>query len=241
MALFQRRSPAKAPLWVTLLLLASLALQLLWHNQQPKPDPSIMPLPAPPQLGVLHVTSLGEPAALSKALMLWLQAFDFQSGISVSFHNLNYHRVAAWLGRILELDPRANYPVTAASRLYGSVYDAQKQRIMLMFIHESFLKDPVRRWQALAHGAIVAKHQVKDLKLALKFARALRTNTQRGQIPSWARQMELVFLEDMGELESARFLIGGLMQSGEISDPWERDFFESYLKRLEKAEKIESR
>jgi hypothetical protein len=45
--------------------------------------------------------------------------------------------------------------------------------------------------------------------------------------------MEIFILEDMNELEAARIMIGGLLQSGTLTDPAEIRFLKERLDRLE--------
>jgi hypothetical protein len=45
--------------------------------------------------------------------------------------------------------------------------------------------------------------------------------------------MEIFILEDMNELETARLIIGGYIQSGSVKDPAELRFLEERLKQLE--------
>jgi hypothetical protein len=45
--------------------------------------------------------------------------------------------------------------------------------------------------------------------------------------------MEIFILEDMNELEAARIMIGGYIQSGKVNDPAELRFLDERLKRLE--------
>ena len=153
-------------------------------------------------------------------------------GISIPFRELDYDRVELWLERIIALDEQGQYPLLAASRLYAEVPDLGKQRQMLDFVAKQFRHDPARRWPWLAHGVIVAKHQLKDLDLALKYAEVLTDIEQNNSIPSWARQMEFVILEDMGELESARILIGGLLASKAVTDSHEIHFLKERLEKL---------
>ena len=150
--------------------------------------------------------------------MLYVQAFDYQAGTRVPYRNLDYEHLEAWLARILELDPAGQYPLMSASRLYAEVPDREKQRQMLEFVFREYLKDPNRRWPWLAHATVLAKHQLKDLPLARKYAVALERNTTTPEAPMWVRQMEPFILEDMNELEAARVLIGGLLASGQITD-----------------------
>ena len=68
--------------------------------------------------------------------------------------------------------------------------------------------------------------------LALRCARALREHATGPKVPNWARQMEIFVLEDMQELESAKILLGGLLESGQITDPQEMRFLQERLKQM---------
>jgi hypothetical protein len=108
-----------------------------------------------------------------------------------------------------------------------------KQRSMLEFIYRQFLLDPNRRWPWLANATVIAKHRLDDLPLALRYAQALQRYATAANVPLWAKQMEAFILEDMNELEAARVVIGGYLQSGSITDPAELRFLEKHLKDLE--------
>jgi hypothetical protein len=165
--------------------------------------------------------------------MLYLQAFDYQAGTRVPYKDLDYDRLVDWLTQILELDPRGQYSLMSASRLYAEVPDAAKQRKMLDFIYREYLRDPNRRWPWLAHATLLAKHQLKDLPLARKYALALQQNTTAPDAPTWVRQMEPFILEDMNELEAAKVMIGGLLASGQVKDRRDFELLERRLKQLE--------
>jgi hypothetical protein len=166
--------------------------------------------------------------------MLYLQAFDYQSGTRVPYRDLDYDRVEAWLAAILELDPSGQYPLLAASRLYAEVPDEAKQRSMLEFIYRQFLVDPDRRWPWLAHATVIAKHRLHDLPLALRYARAIERLATAPDVPLWARQMQAFILEDMNELDAARLVIGGYVSSGKVKDPGELRFLDERLEELER-------
>ncbi|HTT08734.1 MAG TPA: hypothetical protein VMH34_08080 [Gammaproteobacteria bacterium] len=224
------RSWREVPAAALALLVASLLMQFAWHASQPRPQAAAATLTVPPSVNMLNVASLGEPITLARLLMLWLQAFDNQPGISIPFRELDYGLVTQWLEHILRLDPRGQYPLLAAARLYGEVPVPGKQRQMLEFVYEQFLLDPDRRWPWLAHAVFVAKHLIKDQPLALKYAEALANDAPAA--PDWARQMRIFVLEDMGELEDAKILLGGLLDSGQIKDPAEVKFLSQRLKEL---------
>jgi len=210
-------------------LALTLALQLLWHHGRPPPQARAQALPPVPALATLRLLSLGEPLALSKAMMLSLQSHDDQAGLSLSWQQLDYGRLEDWLEAVLALDPRAQYPLLAASTLYGASGDPVKVRRMLEFAARHFADDPERRWPWLAHAALVAKHRLHDMPLALRYAQAIRRQTSNAKVPAWARELEAFILEDMNELDGAKTLIGGLLHSGQITDPHELAFLAARL------------
>ena len=219
---------------VLALLAAGIALQLGLHAAAPQARATAPDLLPPPATSLLRLASLGEPIALAKVLMLHLQAFDYQSGSKVPYQELDYARVEAWLARILELDPEGQYPLLAASRLYAEVPDETRQRSMLDFVYRAYLQDPNRRWPWLAHATFLAKHRLKDMDLALKYAGALQKYTSAKDVPAWVTTMEIFIREDMNELETARVMIGGLLASGRISDRAELNFLDGRLHEIEK-------
>ena len=216
-------------------LVAALVLQISLQAMRPAPSAQAEALGRPPTAVTLRALSFGEPIALASLLTLQLQAYDNQPGISIPFAQLDYGRVIAWLESILGLDPVSQYPLFMAAQLYGQVPDAAKQRQMCNFVRREFEQDPNRRWRWLAHCAIMAKHRLHDMPLALAYADAIARSAT--QAPSWARQMRIFVLEDMGEIEAAKILLGGLLASGEVTDPREIHFLMERLKDLEAAEK----
>ena len=218
---------------VLALLSAGLVLQIGLHAGMPEPRATAPDLTQPPATSLLRLASLGEPIAMAKFLMLQLQAFDYRSGSKIPYKDLDYARVEAWLARILELDPGGQYPLLAASRLYAEVPDEAKQRKMLDFVYRQYLLDPNRRWPWLAHATFLAKHRLKDMDLALKYASALQENAAATDVPAWVTTMEIFIREDMNELETARVMIGGLLASGKIIDRGELHFLDGRLREIE--------
>jgi len=218
-----------------LILIIALLTQIVWQAALPKPVAAASQLNRPLDVSLLRVISFGEPVAFAELLVLYLQAFDNQPGISVPFRDLDYEAVEAWLRTALEIDPSSHYPLMMAAHLYAQVPDNGKQRRMLAFVHREFLRDPERRWRWLAHAAIVAKHRLKDMALALAYADDIARHANSAQ--SWAKQMRIFIREDMGELESAAVLLGGLLAGGEVTDSAEIHFLTERLSALQAAEK----
>lgn len=221
------------PPLMLLLLATLLVLQVAWQATRPPRVATAADLPSPPPPEKLMLLSLGDHVALSRALMLWLQSFDNQPGISIPYRALDYRKLTLWLEDILVLDSKGQYPLFAASHLYSEVADESRQRQMLEFVHLKFLEDSDRRWPALAQAVYVAKHRLRDLPLALSYARALTEQATAGKVPFRAGELQAWVLEDMGELEDARILLGGLRASGALTDPHELQFLQQRLRMMD--------
>lgn len=190
------------------------------------------PLPKPPSLAFMQLVAIGEPEVLSRLSVLWLQAFDRQPGISIPFDDLDYVRLVGWLETSINLAPKSQYPMFIASHLYSRVNNPSKQRAMIAFLEQQFIRDPEYRWRWLAQAIIIAQHRLNDLNLARRLAKLLRKSTTNKHIPHWAKQMELGIMEAQGEYQSAALLIGGLLQGGQITDPHELNFLNLRLTEL---------
>lgn len=216
------------------LLMAALVAQIGFVALQPRPMARASALEPPPSGAMLHLMKGIDRLPSAHMLTLYLQAYDNQPGISIPFMSLDYGRVAQWLETALALDPVGQYPLLMASQLYAQVPDADRSRQMLEFVFDHFATDPDRRWSWLAHAAIMAKHRLNDLPRALRYAQAIRDHAHNA--PAWARQMHIFLLEDMGEFEAARILLGGLLASGMVTDTHERILLLQGLERLKHAE-----
>ena len=229
------RSFSAVPRWVLAVFLLALVLHGALRFFEARPSAVAAALEAPLPVASLRVMSLGEPQLLSQWLTLYLQAFDNQPGISIPFASLDYARVAAWLKTALTLDPAAQYPLMMASQLYGGVNDEARQRSMCEFVYREFLERPDARWRWLAHCAIMARHRLKDMPLALRYAEDIAQRA--GRASGWARQMRIFLLQDMGEAERATVLLGGLLAGNEVSDPKELHFLTEQLEKLKASKK----
>jgi hypothetical protein len=237
----RERPLATVPGWLWALLGATLAAQLGVQALRPPPAAAASDLPPAPRAAALRAASLGEPAAAARLAMLYVQAFDLGAGNALPYRRLDYGRLRAWLRAILDTDPRSSYALFAAVRVYAEVDDPARTRAMLEFVHEAYLEAPNRRWPALAHAALLAKHRLRDLPLARRYAADLQRLTTDPDVPLWARQMEIFILEDMNELEAAKIMLGGLLASGHLRDPGERRFLKERLDALERRLASEGR
>jgi hypothetical protein len=230
----RERGIMAVPRAVFAVLAAALTAQIAWQASLPAPVATAEALPLPYPAAAVRAASGFEVIAAAQLSALYLQAFDNQPGISIPFAALDYGRVERWLELMLELDPRTQYPLMMASQLYAQAPVAEKQRPMLDFVHRRFLEQPESRWRWLAHAVIVARHRLHDAPRALRYAEDIARHARNA--PGWARQMRIFILEDIGEREAATVLLGGLLESGEVTDPREIRFLTQRLEALRNGE-----
>lgn len=208
-------------LWA--LLAASLAVQIAWQARQLSHTTAASEPPPAPSVQALRLASFAEPEAAARLLAVYVQSFDLGASDSL----------IAWLRSILALDPRGQYPLFLAARVYGENTDPVRARLALDFVYQQFFIDPDRRWPWLAHAALTAKHRLADLPLARRYASAVQRYAKGPEVPLWAKQMEVFILEDMNELDAARIMLGGMLESGMVHDPAELRFLQQRLRELE--------
>ena len=113
--------------------------------------------------------------------MLYLQAFDLDG--------LDYARLAGLAARPDRLDPRGQYPLFAAARIYAE--HRTRARPGDAGAHPRTIPPRPESALAVAHAALLAKHRLKDLPLARRYAAAIDRHTTAVDVPLWARQMEI--------------------------------------------------
>ncbi|MEM7292228.1 MAG: hypothetical protein AAF420_02375 [Pseudomonadota bacterium] len=231
----RERAYSDVPGVLRALVLLALALQVGFANEsQLNPETRRAYLPSAPPQDLARVVALGEPVFSSRLMSAWLQTFDFQSGLSIPWRELDYPTLVDWLQLQLDLDPQNPFPMLAAAHLYGGITDRDRVRLMVDFIVETFRDDPAHHWRWMAAAVMISQHRLDDIALAENLATELDLSTRGVPIPGWARQMILFIRMQMGEVESAHALLFALIEGGEINDPEEIAFL---LRRLENMAK----
>ena len=172
---------------------------------------------------------MGSEQLFSYLLVMRLQLHDNQAGRHVRYSQLDYERLVNWLDAIYQLNPRSEYPMMLASRVYSQTRDKTRLRIMLEYIDRTFMQNPQLHWRRLAEATVIAKHQLGDLQLALQMAQKLSSQPASVKMPSWARDMQFILLGDMNEFETAITIIVALLQSEAVNDPDEAKFLQEKL------------
>ena len=103
------RPVSAVPGGILVLLAVALSTQVAWQVARQANAPTASDLPPAPSVQALRLASLGEPAALARLAMVWLQAFDSRGDNALPYQRLDYTRLVGWLRAILATDPRGEY------------------------------------------------------------------------------------------------------------------------------------
>ena len=224
----------RQPVGALCTLLLALAAHMAWRASQPVTPPGGA-LPAAPPVAALRLASGGETAAASRAVMLQLQALDDPAGAHLAWRRLDYATLRDWLALALDLDPRSQYPLLAASQVYSAVADAARTRLMLDFVEHRFVQAPAQRWPWLLEARLAARYRLHDEALAGRYAALLQAAVP--PVPPWAPGLAAASGTD--ELAELRTVSGARQLHGALRDPNEARRLAQRLQRLETERTIQ--
>jgi len=205
-------------------LLAALAGQVAFGLAARGAHPPWDTVEPPPPKALRDLMGFGDGQMLFRGLGLALQHAGDTGGRVTPLRSLDYANVVAWLDVLDDLDRTSVLaPMLAAFHFGQSPVPADVARVVEWLI-DAAQADPARRWRYLAHGAVIAKHRVKDLDLALRAARALAALPAADR-PLWTRQMPAFILSDMGEAEQAAAVYAAILKEGMEDLPPEEVLF----------------
>ena len=230
----RERKLSQVPITILLGFALFLIAQLSYHYfHNSSSDASFRQLTSPRNPEHYRAMSSGSDRLLSYLLLIGVQLHDNQKGLHVSYNRLDYRLLSDWLLALYELNPDSDYPAFLAARVYSQVEDKDKLRRMVGVVELLFDKNPQQHWRRMTEACLILKHQLKDLPEAFRLAEKIASLPAAIAIPFWARDMKLVLLDELGELESAQLLISSMLQSGEITDADETRFLQMRLLRIQ--------
>lgn len=208
--------------------------QMAYHRiSLDQPETDFQPLEAPLGDAVYHGVSMGSTKLVAYFLSLDLQLHDTQTGQHFSYRLLDYRVLVEWLELINRISPRSEYPAMLASRIYTQTGDDEQLRLMLDFVERRFDLDPQLHWRRLAESSVIARHRLRDLELALKYARKLARQPASVEMPRWARDFEFLLLAELSEYEASIAIIQALLESDSIKHPDEKKFLRDKLSEFQ--------
>jgi hypothetical protein len=190
-------------------------------------------LKPPLEIDFYRSLTQGSEDLWSYLLMFKVQLHDNQRGRHENYKNLDYKTLGQWLLTLSQLNQQSDYPAFLAARVYSQVDDPEKIRMIIDVIDQLFEQAPALHWRRMTEACLLAKHRLNDLDLALKLASKVAALPDSITLPFWARDMKIILLDELNELESAQILISSMLQSGSITDNDEIRFLQSRLLKIQ--------
>jgi len=145
-------------------------------------------VPPPPTSQSAAMVSLGDPEIAYRLFGYFLQNAGNTGGKYESLRNYDYAMLEQWFMVADDLNPRSDLVPFLAAFYFGVLYDEpEKMRHVARYLAKAGMAPYPEKWRWLAHAAYLARHQVKDLPLALEYANTLANHP--GDVAIWGRQM----------------------------------------------------
>ncbi len=230
----KQRSLRQIPEYLLMGFVVAVMLQIGFHYSNKQSLLSqYQRLNPPAEVQYYQRLSMGSDRLMGYLLLLGVQLHDNQRGEHVNYRLINYDVLSNWLLILNKMLPYSDYPAFLASRVYGQVTDEENTRKMISVVEAIFRENPKLHWRRMAEACVLAKHKLKDLPRALELAKQLSGMPSTIEAPFWARDMELVLLDELNEHESAQLIISSMLQSKSIKDPDEIRFLQQRLLKIQ--------
>lgn len=211
-------------------LVGAFALQaLFWLNTRAlRPDFGLVP-PVPTSEAI-QALAFGDGQFLYRALGLRIQNTGDDGGRFTPLDRYDYGRLEGWFMALDGLDPVSDFVPVVAGYYFSNTPKRPDIVHVVNYLRHYARHDPARSWRWLAHAVYLARHRMKDQRLALEVAREL-TALDVPDMPSWARQMQVFILADLGENEAARALMLRILDTDPNLSKEERAFISDVVRR----------
>lgn len=213
----------------SILLFVFLFFQIVFWNITKEKKPEWTVSPEVPSARMVNAMAFGDKQFLFRVLCFYLQNAGDSGGRFSSLTKYDYSALEKWFYLLDELDSESNYTAAMAAYYYGVTPKTKDVRHVVSYLRSHTRKNPAKKWRWLAHAAYLAKHRIKDEKLALEIAKEL-AGLDVSDMPLWTRQMPAFIMADMGDKEAARTIMMVIM--GTIPDLPEAEirFMQNYIK-----------
>lgn len=167
---------------------------------------------------------LGDSELAYRSLSLTVQSFGNATGQVQALKDYNYDNLGTWFNLADKLNPKSNYVPFLAAYYFAGSQDPSKLMPVINYLRQVGTYPEEDKWRYLGAAVFLAKHKMKDDKLALQLAQELADVYKPG-MPAWAYQMKAIIASDMGEKEMAyNLMLDALVSKREGMDPVEVNY-----------------
>lgn len=222
------------------LILALLALQLLFWYKTEGIKPNLGVLPPLPSENRVKLGSLGDGQFYFRMKAFRLQNAGDTFGRFTAFKDYDYSKLYGWLKILDVLDNKSNFAPYLAGYYYSNSQNKEDSYYIIRYLEEHFDTNPDKKWWWLYQAYNIADRKIGDKEEALRLAWRLHDDTT-DSAPIWTKQMVAFAYEGADEACASYVVINQIMQdiqSGKMTaKDRELKFMASFIQeRLPKIE-----
>lgn len=217
------------------LILALIAQVSFWHSVKDiKPNLEITPeIPTENQT---EAFSLGDHQAYFRAKTLELQMAGDTFGRTTALKDYDFPLLKKWFFYLDTLDSKSNFTPSIAAYYFSRTQNPPDVIYPLDYLEAHADKDPAGKWWWYSQAIYLANSVLGDKQRALEIAKKLRASD--GDLPVWARQMEVFIHEDLGEKDAAEAVMcevfSGTKEWSDLETNFVIHFFKERMKTIGK-------
>ncbi len=159
-------------------------------------------VPRPPS--ALGITSafLGDKELAFRSSSIVLQSFGNETGQVQALKDYNYKHLGLWFDMEDQLNHRSDYIPFLAAYYFGATQTPSELGPVIEYLRRVGKNPEGEKWRWLGQAVFLARHRMKDNKLALQLAEEM-ADTYRPGMPAWPLQMKAIIASDIGDKELA--------------------------------------
>ena len=197
---------------IEILLYVAVFLNILFWFSGRDLRPHWQAVPPVPTEFNLQSSAIGDSQLAYRMTGIMLQNFGDTGGRITPLDHFDFEDLSRWLYVATALDPRSSFVPFMAAMYYGGVQNPDKLPPLLEYLSVVGSKPGKENWRWLAHAAYLARFEMKNLDLALKYARQLAALP--ADMPAWARQMPGFILQAQGSKDEALAVMIDILREG---------------------------
>ncbi len=210
-------------------VLVALSLQVAFWSQTRNLRAGWEGVPPVPSSQVALALALGDQQFLYRAAAFALQNMGDEGGRVTPLKNYDYQRLGRWFRLLDGFDAESEYLPVLVGYYFSQTPNTEDVRVVISYLAHIAMRDPERNWRWLMHAVYLARHRVKDMRLALDLAYRAAALDAPG-VPVWTKQMPAFVLTEIGEKDAARDLMEAILEDPNIP-PEEANFMRDYIER----------
>ena len=208
-----------------LLFVALFCQYLFWFFKSSNVNPTFIITPLPPSKTEMSILSFGDKEMLYRIYAFQLQNAGDTFGNTIPLKDYDFNKLEKWFYALSELDGKSEYVPSIAGFYYSASQNPEDNKHIVRYLVDFADKNPSKFWRWYITATYLARHKLKDEKLAFNISRKL-LKVENDNIPAISRVLSLSFLTQK-DFKSCRSLniVKQLIKSGELEEILTDKFF----------------